>query len=95
MLSLTNLDSDSAYHNWLERQSFSHSPEIKHAFEEGWRILSNFIAGPEQKEVDWSVVCDAIHEASDDCGIGPRAIESSFGKSGILVIHATASAMIG
>lgn len=87
ILDLANVDADSAYHNWLERQRFTHSPEIEHAFREGWRILSTFIAGPEQKAVDWSIVCEAVSDAADIDGIGPKALESSFNHSGLLVIH--------
>lgn len=88
MLDLTNVDADSAYHNWLERQRFTHSPEIEHAFKEGWRILSDFIDGPEQKEVDWSVVRDAVVDTCDMDGIGgPKALERSFGSQGLRVVH--------
>lgn len=44
-LDLTNVDSDSAYHNWLEASNIPHTAEREQAFREGWRILSDFIAG--------------------------------------------------
>lgn len=87
MLDLTNVDADSAYHNWLERQRFTHSPEIEHAFKEGWRILSDFIEGPEQKEVDWYVVSEAVHDAADIDGIGAKDLEHSFKRNGLFVVH--------
>jgi hypothetical protein len=86
-LDLTNVDDESAYHNWLEVQNILHAPEREYAFKEGWRILSDFIAGPEQKEVDWSVVREAVSDACDVDGIGPEALRSSFASNGLLVVH--------
>lgn len=88
MLYLHHLDADSAYHNWLERNGVLHSPENERAFTAAWNILSEFIAGPEQREVDWSVVREAIVDTCDEEGIGgPKALESSFGHLSLLVLH--------
>lgn len=86
-LDLTNVDADSAYHNWLEAQDILHSEEREQAFKEGWRILSDFIAGPEQSAVDWSIVCEAVGDATDIDGIGAGALEASFARCGLLVVH--------
>lgn len=88
MLDLHHLDADSAYHNWLERNGVLHSPENERAFTAAWNILSEFIAGPEQKEVDWSVVREAVVDTCNEEGIGgPKDLEKFFGKNGLLVIH--------
>lgn len=88
MLDLTNVDADSGYHNWLEAQNLPHTPEREQAFREAWRILSDFIAGPEQTAVDWSIVRDAVVDTCDIDGIGgPKALERSFGTQGLLVVH--------
>lgn len=90
VLDLTNVDADSAYHNWLEAQIIPHTAERERAFREAWRILSDFIAGPEQKEVDWSVVCEAVGDATDIDGISPGALETAFASCGLLVFHRAA-----
>lgn len=87
MLDLTNVDADSGYHNWLEAQKVPHTPEREQAFREAWRILSEFIAGPEQAATDWSVVCDAVHDAADIDGIGARDLQASFNRAGLVVVH--------
>lgn len=90
MLDLHHLDADSAYHNWLEHNGVLHSPEIERAFRASFNILSEFIAGPEQKEVDWSVVREAIVDTCDENGIGgPKDLESAFRSNGLLVVHRT------
>jgi hypothetical protein len=88
-LDLHHLDADSAYHNWLERNGVLHSPEIERAFTAGFNILSAFIAGPEQEEVDWSVVNDAVHDAASDGEgrIGAKDLERHFGRHNLLVVH--------
>lgn len=88
MLDLNKTDADAAYHNWLEHERVSHTPETERAFHAAWNILSRLIAGPEQEAVDWSVVGDAIHDTCDEDGIGgPKALERSFKRQGLLVIH--------
>lgn len=88
MLDLHHLDADSAYHNWLERQGVLHSPEIERAFRAAWNILSEFIAGPEQKEVDWFIVHEAVMDTEDEGRVGgEKALERAFGKAGLFVIH--------
>lgn len=87
-IALTNVGAENAYHNWLEIKSLPHTQEREQAFKEGWRGLSDFIAGPEQKAVDWSVVCEAVNDAVDIDGIGPKALESSFRACGLFVVHA-------
>jgi hypothetical protein len=87
MLDLHHLDADSAYHNWLERQGVLHSPENERAFTAGFNILSAFIAGPEQDEVDWFVVAEAVRDACDEELGGPKDYQRQFKKAGLLVIH--------
>lgn len=88
MLDLHHLDADSAYHNWLERNGVLHSPEIERAFTASFNILSEFIAGPEQPEVDWAVVREAIVDTCDEDGIGgPKDLQSMFASHGLLVLH--------
>lgn len=90
MLDLHHLDADSAYHNWLEKNGVLHSPEIERAFTAGFNILSRFIAGPEQDEVDWHVVSeavsDAITNAEGHCP-GEKGLQSQFRRAGLLVVH--------
>lgn len=89
MLDMTNVDFDSAYHNWLERNGVLHSPEIEHAFKGGWNVLSNFIEGPEQKAVDWHIVSEATGDAISDCEghPGEKALERHFVRHNLLVLH--------
>lgn len=88
VLDLHHLDADSAYHNWLEQNGVLHSPEIERAFTASFNILSAFIAGPEQKEVDWFVVREAIVDTCDEGGIGTgHQLEAIFAKRGLLVVH--------
>lgn len=87
-LDLHHLDADSAYHNWLEHNGVLHSPEIERAFTAGFNILSEFIAGPEQSEVDWSVARDAIVDTCDETGIGgPKHLAASFASHKLLLLH--------
>lgn len=87
MLDLTNVDADSAYHNWLEANRIPHMTDRQAAFNAAWNILSEFIAGPEQKEVDWSVVREAVNDAADYDGLATGALEASFKTCGLLVVH--------
>ena len=87
MPDLTHVTAASAYHNWLEHTDTKHSPEREHAFFAAWDIVGNFIEGPEQKAVDWSVVSDAVHDAIDEDGVGASDLEASFKKNHLLVLH--------
>lgn len=90
MLDLHHVDADSAYHNWLERNGVLHSPEIERAFTAGFNILSAFIAGPEQEEVDWHIVGEAFSDACGDAeGHMPsnKMLASHFKSAGLLVVH--------
>lgn len=90
ILDLHHLDADSAYHNWLELNGVLHAPEVERAFMAAWNILSRFIAGPEQPEVDWFVVHEAVMDTADEDGVGgEKALEASFKKHGLLVLHVT------
>lgn len=88
MLDLHHLDTDSGYHNWLEKNGVLHSPEIERAFCAGFNILAAFIAGPEQEAVDWSIVNEAVMDTSDENGVGGvNALEASFKHHGLFVVH--------
>lgn len=89
VLDLTNVDADSGYHNWLEANRVAHTPEREEAFRAAWRILSDFIVGPEQKAVDWYVVSEAVHDCMNeyDGRVGEKGLERSFATCGLLVLH--------
>jgi hypothetical protein len=87
-LDLHHLDADSAYHNWLEQNGVLHTPENERAFTAGFNILSRFIEGPEQEEVDWFVVAEAVRDTCDENGLGgPKDMQAIFAKRGLLVVH--------
>lgn len=87
-LDLHHLDADSAYHNWLERNGVLHSPEVERAFTAGFNILSIFIAGPEQEEVDWHIVSEAVNDTCDENGVGGAPhLQKAFANHKLLVLH--------
>ena len=91
MLDLTDVDFDSAYHNWLERNGVLHSPEIENAFKGGWTILTNFIEGPEQEAVDWPIVSEAVDDAVTNAEGRPggKDLQYTFAQHKLLVVHRT------
>lgn len=63
--------------------------EISNAIEEQHQICEELMnrVPPDQTEVDWSVVREAVIDASDYDGIATGALEASFKTSGLLVMH--------
>lgn len=95
MPDLTHVTAASAYHNWLERNDVKHSPEREEAFKAAWDIIGNFIEGPEQKAVDWSIVGEAVADAISDAeGHHPGAgdLEQQFKSHHLLVLHSITAA---
>lgn len=87
-LELHHLDADSAYHNWLEKNGVLHSQENERAFAAGFNILARFIAGPEQEEVDWHIVNEAVQDTCDENGVGGAPyLQRSFARHNLLVLH--------
>lgn len=51
------------------------------------RYMAEGMPIPDQKDVDWSVVSDAVHDAIDEDGVGASDLERSFKRNGLLVMH--------
>lgn len=63
---------------------------VSDAVEEQHQICEELMtrAEPDQKEVDWSVVREAIYDTCDEDGLGsPTALQNSFQSHGLLVAH--------